>query len=276
MTDKTSLADHWSKEEVYEQIISALEDSGKSIEALTIEDLAPVDHFHSRGFAATIEMADQLPIKRGDQLVDIGSGIGGPARYIAEQFDCKVTGIDITSSFVDTATRLTWLLQMEGKVTFEIGDGNELPFEDETFDGGYSQHVTMNVSDRRRFFAEAYRVLKPRGYFFLSEHGRGPVKNPRHPLPWSADGRDEHLVTPEETSLFLKEAGFADIQIESTGPKYLSAYRRALELADKGHLSPFGSQILLGNRFLEIIQNAARNIEEKRTHPIQVLCKKPV
>ena len=276
MTNKNSLSGHWGKEGIYERIVSTLKDSGKSIETLSIEDLAPVDHFHSRGFPATVEMADQLPIKSGHRLIDIGSGIGGPARYIAERFDCKVNGVDITSTFVDTANKLTSLLQMEGKVIFDIGDGNNLPYEDETFDGGYSQHVTMNVPDRRRFFAEACRVLKPGGFFALSEHGLGPARNPHHPLPWSANGRDEYLVAPEETRAYLEDTGFVDIHVESTGPKYFAAYQRAIELEAKGHLPALSSHILLGDRSNEIIKNAARNIEEQRTHPIQVICKKPV
>ncbi len=270
-----SLSDHWGKDDLYEKIISALVESGKSLETLSIDDLSPVDHFHARGYPATVELADQLPINSGDQLVDIGCGIGGPARYLANRFDCYVSGIDITESFIDVANKLTVLLGLEHKVKIELGDGNHLPYQDQTFNGAYAQHVTMNVADRTRFFSEAFRVLKPSGFFALSEHGLGPMKNPHHPLPWSADGGNEYLITPEETNRLLTETGFTDIQIENTGSKYLIAYQRAIELADQDKLPTLGVHILLGKSSPDITKNAARNIKENRTCPIQLICKRP-
>ncbi len=74
----------------------------------------------------------------------------------------RVSGIDITEPFVEAANKPT-LLKLEGQVVVELGDGQHLPFRDAMFDGGYTQHVTMNISDRARFFGEAYRVLKPGG-----------------------------------------------------------------------------------------------------------------
>ena len=275
MMDEASLAEHWGKDDIYRRIVDALEASGKPLEALTIEDLAPVDHFHARGFPATVELAERLPIRRGDRLLDIGCGIGGPARYLADRFDCRVDGIDITPAFIDTAARLTELLHLQGRVIFELGDGNHLPYADASFDGAYSQHVTMNVPDRPRFFGEAFRVLKPGAFFALSEHGLGPANNPHHPVPWSADGSGEYLVTPDQTRAFLDQTGFTGIEIEFTGPGYLAGYRRAIELAEQGRLPALGVHLLLGEQSLQIVRNAARNIEQDRTCPIQVICRKP-
>ena len=275
MMDEASLAEHWGKDDIYRRIVDALEASGKSLQSLTIEDLAPVDHFHARGFPATVELAERLPIRRGDRLLDIGCGIGGPARYLADRFDCRVDGIDITPAFIDTAARLTELLHLQGRVIFELGDGNHLPYADASFDGAYSQHVTMNVPDRPRFFGEAFRVLKPGAFFALSEHGLGPANNPHHPVPWSADGSGEYLVTPDQTRAFLDQTGFTGIEIEFTGPGYLAGYRRAIELAEQGRLPALGVHLLLGEQSLQIVRNAARNIEQDRTCPIQVICRKP-
>jgi len=269
------IADHWGSGDVYGLIMSALDKMSKPLEGLTIEDLAPVDHFHARGLPATIELADRLPIKAGQHILDIGCGLGGPARYIAKRFQCKVSGLDITEPFVEAANKLTALLRMEPTVKIELGDGQLLPYPDSHFDGAYTQHVTMNVADRPRFFAEAYRVLKPGAFFALTEHGLGPKGDPHHPVPWSADGSGAYLLAPSETRALLEKTGFEGILVEDTGVKYAAGYRIAIEKAEKGALPPLGIHILMGETALQKTRNTLRNIEEGRTHPFQLICRKP-
>jgi SAM-dependent methyltransferase len=247
----------------------------KPLASVTIEDLAPVDHFHARGFAATVELADRLPIGRDARILDIGCGLGGPARYTAARFHCQVTGIDITQSFVETANKLTALVGMQPQVEVEHGDGQRLPYPAATFDGAYSQHVTMNVPDRPAFYGEAFRVLKPGAFLGVTEHGLGAEGDPHHPVPWSEDGQGEFLASPAETRAVLERTGFEDIVIEDTGPKYLAAYTMMIEKAGMGALPPLGIHLLLGDDALQKARNSARNIAEDRTHPIQVLCRKP-
>ncbi len=275
MADAKTIADHWATNDVYGLIISALNKMSKPLDNLTVEDLAPVDHFHARGFPATVELADKLPIQPGQQILDIGCGLGGPARYIAQRFHCNVSGIDITEPFVEAARGLTRLLRMEGEVRIEHGDGLHLPYRDASFDGAYTQHVTMNVADRSGFFAEAWRVLRPGAFFALTEHGLGSGGNPHHPVPWSEDGRGACLVAPAETQALLRSAGFEDLQVEDTGAKYLAGYKGIIEKAEKGALPPLGVHLLMRENALEKMRNAARNIEEGRTHPIQIICRKP-
>jgi SAM-dependent methyltransferase len=275
MPTENAIAEHWAKDDVFPLIISALEKAGKSVDRLTVEDLAPVDHFHARGFPATVELADQLPVETHHHLLDIGCGLGGPARYFASRFSCRVTGIDITPAFVAAGNRLTALVGLQDRVTIEKGDGHHLPYPDSSFDGAYTQHVTMNVADRRRFFGEAYRVLKAGGFFAVTEHGLGPVGKPHHPVPWSNDGTGSYLMAPSKTRALLDAAGFENIRLDETGPKYLAAYGKVLELAAQGTVPPLGTHILLGESALQKVRNAAANIEEGRTQPIQVICRKP-
>ena len=273
--DTKAVASHWAGDGIYATIVAALEKAGKPLDRLTLDDLAPLDHVHARGFVATVELADRLPIARGQHILDIGCGLGGPARYMTQRFDCRVSGIDITRPFVEAANRLTTLLHMEGAVHVEHGDGQALPYPDRHFDGAYAQHVTMNVAQRPAFFAEAWRVLKPGGFFALTEHGLGTTGDPLYPVPWSTDGRGSYLVPPAQTREWLESAGFQDVTIADTGPKYLAAYNALIEKADQGQLPVLGIHVLMGETALPKIRNAARNIEEGRTHPIEVHCRKP-
>lgn len=155
MSGEDAIADHGARGDVYARIVAALEQRSTPLDALTVQDLAPVDHFHAGGLAATVELGDRLPIGADHHVLDIGCGLGGPARYFAKRFRCRVSGIDINRSLVEAANKLTQLLGMQEQVVIEYGDGHQLPYGDEVFDGAYSQHVTMNVADRARFFSEA-------------------------------------------------------------------------------------------------------------------------
>lgn len=262
------------RDDLYEAIVAALRASGKRLEALAIEDLAPVDHFHARGLPATVELADRLAVAAGALLVDIGCGLGGPARYMARRFGCTVMGVDLTERFVATGNRLSELLGMRSQVDLQVGDALALPYADAAFDAGYSQHVTMNIGERRRFWTEAARVLKPGAPFALTEHGLGPRGEPRFPVPWSTDGSSSHLVEPEATRRLAEEAGFEAVVVEEVGARYLAGYRKSLERAAEGPPPPLGIHLLLGPDARERSANAMRNIEEGRTRPFQLFCRK--
>jgi len=131
------------------------------------------------------------------------------------------------------------------------------------------------VPERAGFVGEAFRERKPGAVFAITEHGLGPVGDPHHPLPWSEDGSGAYLMRPDDTVALLAAAGFTGIDVTDTGEKYLAGYNKAIEMAEKGQVPVFGVHILLGRQAPQIVRNAARNIAERRTHPVQIVCRKP-
>jgi len=204
----SKIADHYTSGQLLKSLNAALKDDGADPAHPTIETLAPYDQFHGRGMEATEEIAGMLKVARTDHLLDVGSGIGGPARYMSHRFGCKVTGIDLTKEFCDVASHLTRLLGMQDKVNFEQRDALAMPFADATFDGAYSMNVSMNIADKAAFYREIRRVLKPGGWLMLSELAQGPGGQVDYPTPWAATAATSFLSTPEETRAGLEAAGF--------------------------------------------------------------------
>ena len=142
------------------QIAESLRSAGKDISRLTTADLAAVDEFHIRDRKATLELAQSLNLSATTLVLDIGSGLGGPARTLAETYGCRVTGIDLTQAFCDAAATLSGWVGLSDRVTFQQGDATSLPFADAHFDAAMTIHVAMNIASKDQMYAEARRVLK--------------------------------------------------------------------------------------------------------------------
>ena len=170
---------------------------GAEGEALQPQQLASLDQFHTRGLAATAELATLAGITAEASVLDVGSGVGGPARFLAATYGCTVTGIDLSVSFVEAARYLTQRTGQAGQVGFAVGSALDLPVEDDRFDVVLLQHVAMNIADRPRLYAEIRRVLKPRGKFATYDvvrAGGGPI----YPVPWAMTP----ARSPAATALF--------------------------------------------------------------------------
>ena len=146
----------WTRGNLKERIDNALTESNLNKSDLKIEDLHPIDQYHARGIAATRELAEKLDVKENQTMIDVGCGLGGPARYFAKKFNCNVVGVDITPAFVEVGIDFNKRTNMTDKVSLSISDGNTLPFYNSSFDAAISQHVTMNVENRKRFFSEIF------------------------------------------------------------------------------------------------------------------------
>src|SRR5258708_28161960 len=165
MSTEAAIVGHYGRGQLEELILGAVAREGKDPENLTAGNLAAVDEFHVGGLEATQELATQMELRPGLRLLDVGSGIGGPARYFAGEHGCRVTGIDLTEEFVRVAGSLTTLTKLDGLAEFRQGSALEMPFERDTFDGAYMIHVGMNVADKAGVFREVRRGVKAGGLF---------------------------------------------------------------------------------------------------------------
>ncbi|MGE5130129.1 MAG: class I SAM-dependent methyltransferase [Sphingomonadaceae bacterium] len=269
------ITDHYSRGTLLERLAAALAEDGVDPARPSPEALSAYDQFHTRGLEATRELADSLEVEAGHHLLDVGSGIGGPARYIAQRFGCRVTGIDLTAEFCEVARHLTGLLDLAGRVRFEQGDALAMPFADASFEGAYSINVSMNIADKGALYREVRRVLKPGGWLVLSEIARGPGPEPDYPMPWAASAAASFLATPEDTRRGLDAAGFEILRLRSTAEEALAFGARSREIVARGEKPPHRAVMLIhGENAREIMANAGRGVAQARIVPIEVLCRR--
>ncbi len=262
--DRHPVEDHYTRQDLGEIILAALKQAGKDIDRLTLDDLAPVDEFHGGQRQATMRLAGLLTLAGGERVLDVGSGIGGPSRFLASRYGCHVTGIDLTAEFCRVAEMLTRLTGLTGKVSYRQGNALDLPFDDMSFDVVWSQNASMNIADRDRLYAEMYRVLKAGGRLALQEVVAGHGGAPHYPVPWAREPGISFLLSAEATRAKLEAAGFRVVTWQdTTRPSLQSSLARAQ--AAEGPPPALGIHLLIGRDWETIARNSARNLQEDRT-----------
>jgi len=267
---------HYGSAGIAERVLAAFRAANGPDAPVTPEGLAPFDHFHGRGVAATQELAAQLALQPGERILDIGSGIGGPARWFAAKFGARVTGVDLTPEFCAAAEVLNAATGLTGHVTILQGSALALPVPDGAFDAAYSQNVIMNIADKRQFYREAFRALRPGGRLALSNLCAGPAGEPYFPVPWATTRDTSFLATPESMRADLIAAGFEIADFRDITPATREAQRRTRARLEKGDMPKIAVDIIMGQRAPEMQLNSIRTIEDGRGIAIEALVKKPL
>ena len=261
MTDtSTKVREHYSATGLTDRLKSALATIAPEGQMLTVAQLAPLDQFHIRGVLATAELAAAAGLDPSTRVLDLGCGIGGPARYLATTFGCKVIGVDLSPAFIDAAIYLTGRCGLPDRVAFQVGDALHLPFEDAAFDVVFLQHVAMNVENRPALYAEVRRILSPRGRFATYDLvlRDGDVV---YPVPWARDASTSFLLGERDTRTALERAGFKAILWRDDTQTALEWSKAAM-----GNSPPGGPNlaVVMGPDFPAKTGNLARNIRENR------------
>ncbi len=207
MSRAQTVAEHYARRALADTILAALEAAGKDLDHLTPDDLAPVDEFHSGQRNATVRLAQLAGVTGSERVLDVGCGIGGPSRYLASRYGCRVAGLDLTADFVAVAQMLAQRTGLADKVAYRQGDALDLPFAEASFDLVWSQNAAMNIADRARLYGEMRRVLKPGGRLAIQDVAAGPGGEPFYPTPWAGDKSISFLFAPQATRATLEGVG---------------------------------------------------------------------
>lgn len=272
MDVETEVARHYGRAGLAAAIDAALAAGGRGGAAPTADELAPLDEFHIGGRQATVDFLPALPIRAGQHLLDIGSGLGGPSRFIASATGCTVSGIDLTPDYVAAATDLAARLGMAGRVDYRVASALALPFADASFDGATLFHVGMNIADKARLAAEVRRVLRPGGFFGIYDVMReddGPLD---FPVPWATEASASFVETAAEYRRVLEAAGFA-IRHERSRREVARAFFAAMRArnAQAGGPPPIGLHVVMGPTAPQKVGNMTAMVERGLISPTEMV-----
>jgi cyclopropane fatty-acyl-phospholipid synthase-like methyltransferase len=266
---------YYSPNDLYNRIIDGLRNMGKDLSKVTLDDLLPVDEFHIRSKTATHELIKLAGFTPDMHILDVGCGVGGSTRRLADDVGCRVTGVDLSEEYIDAAERLTQLFNMQDRATFIAASALDMPFDDATFDGAWSIQMNMNIEDKPGWLKEVFRVLKPGGRAVLYElcaHTNSPV---HYPTPWAQDGSMSFLAVPDEFRDIISAAGFEIDAWTDKTPLAKIAFADMTEPRGEPDLPELGTHLLVGNDILAKAYNLKRNLFEDRVSLIETAVVKP-
>jgi len=275
MTTDKAISDHYLHGDLLQAIKASITKLGKTIENITVEELAPVDEFHIGGRQATENLLNQLNFSERSHILDVGCGLGGAARFGAQRYNNQVTGIDLTEEYVETGKSLCAWVNLDKQVTLHQGSATEMPFHDELFDGGYMLHVGMNIADKDRLFQEVFRVLRQGSIFGVYDIMRIDEGDLTYPVPWATERSTSRLATPEQYQQALINAGF-EVSIKNNRREFaLEFFRKQREKTEaSGGPPPLGLHTLMKEGTSIKINNMVDNIVAGYIAPVEIIAHK--
>lgn len=270
VNSEAKVAGHYTRGKLEETILQALARAWTDLDRLMAVDLSMFDEFHLGGLEATQELAAQMELQPGLRLLDVGSGIGGPARYFAAEHQCKVTGIDLTEEFVQVARNLTRRTKLDHLAEFVQTSALNTGFPSETFDRAYMIHVGMNVPDKPGVFREVRRLLKPGSLFVIYDILRSGEGEMAYPVPW-APNRDVSFV--EDMKLYrnaLTDAGFRVERDRRRRAFAIEFMERGMARAAQGQAPVLGLNLLMGDLAPVMLKNVLAMVKQGVLEPVEL------
>jgi len=176
---------------------------------LTVPDLIPFDNYHYCGVEAIQIGAAKLGLSSFSHVLDIGSGVGGTARYLAWRYGCRVTGIELQPQFHEAAVKLTQRTGLADRVTFQ--QGNILEGVEGQFSGWLSLMVFLHISDRKTLFQQCAKALQRGGKFYIEDYYQEKPLTPEEQTTLAEQVACPYLPSQQEYVAQLEAAGFRNI-----------------------------------------------------------------
>ena len=274
------VAAHWAKLSVtYDGAVKALKEKGVNPEQATADDLHAVDMIHMGGLAATDTLAELARVRAGHHVLDVGAGVGGPARRIARKYGARVKGVELSEPMRQTAAALTALVRLQDQVKFMHGSALMLPFEDGAFDVLVMQHVAMQIAEKDQLFGECARVLRPGGVLALHEIFEGDGSAPQFPLAWATDPAMSSLEQLDACTSRLAKLGLTAgpfVDQSEAGRQYHAASIETRRKALAQQQGAEGLSVEATDTRLKTSISMERNLRERRLLVGMMVChKKP-
>jgi MPBQ/MSBQ methyltransferase len=263
MRDDMGLENSYDQVNIQKVVADRIKNLGKNSQDLTVNDLAPFDAFHTRGRIATNEMAALVSIKKSDHILDVGCGLGGTARYLAEAYGCRVTGLDYTEQYIEVGRKLTGLVGMSDCVQLRHGNALDLPFEAGSFDITWTEHVQMNIADKNKFYKQISAALKSGGSFLFHDVFRGPGPTPLYPVPWAEDETMSSLSLENDARTIVEKSNMAIDHWVEKNQESTVFFERMVKRIETHGFSPFGTHLLMGGNALEKMKNFLCNLQSR-------------
>lgn len=268
-----SVERHYTLDDLETRVLNALRMAGLDLDALSVDDLAPLDEFHIRGREATDELAELAGIASGEQVLDVGCGLGGTARHLAARYAARVTGIDLTAEYCRVGTVLSELTGLGDRVRLLRADALQLPFEDGRFDAVWTEHAAMNIADKAGLYGELRRVLRRGGRLALYDVVEGDGRDLWFPVPWARQPEISFLISGWELEGLLISHGFEIHASRDVTTPAIEWYRGLAAALQAGGRPALGFHILLDADAKEMFANGVKNLEEGRIRLIQLVAK---